>query len=1033
MITINERHREKNLRKISRLVCTLFCFAVLSFIAFVQSSSSPAMALGDIILDLNFAPSAVEAGVATYSIGYVSLVSSTGEPVLAPSNLEVGLRSGDASIAFVPSRVTVPAGSDYARFEIEVSDSAGQTEISALYGNQVVTRTFKVVDALNLVKDVELVINLASDKMQIASEMPFSVYLENNGTIVRAPKDITVNFDYDSSLVKLSSDSVVINKGDYYGTNTIKTIETSGNAFIKGTSETDFAGHISTVANVAISQTQPVSLRVQVFPDKVGLNENNIDIFVGVLDADGKPTLAAQDIELDLFSSAYQLTGIGNVPAVIKKGEFGFYMRQYMNFYSSQTVTIGASASGLGASTSSFEVLEGSLLISDPKALDKAITVLTIGDMPSEADSIVIYQLNAIEHDDDDVDCDQDGILEAEDIANTDCDEDGLFDENRDWDKNGIIEFKDWHPIDDLSEGELYPVESESIFSQSQGNLDIVSGDNLAASVTDPSYIASGSSYGTAKIASGRQAINVDISVSLANIAVGSNTMTIVGGLNPTQTKIFSPAGLASDGNYRVLFDRDGYSDLYFVTLDSSGRPSNSQQGVKYLIKPVNELTEIKPETSFASLSVKTDSFKTGGVVADNAVTDISAVPVGVNADSNLGKTSSMNLFFHTGTTAKVLLPFNSVVAFSKAHQIGIVQLTDVSGSPVLASDAVSVRLSSSSLSTVLPASVATIPKGKSFTSFDVATFGRADNFTIYATADGLQASSAILAPVLAELPASFVGSSAFVTSVPTKITVSTPIAGVSVMWGASSGLQLLGNTTTLASAGDSYTASTQVMSDNTGTYTVDATLLKDGFKPTRISREVVVGLYQRQMNAVLVDNGAKMLAYNQPVLMQVLVLDASGMPVPGATVQVEDSGPQGLMLVSTTTTDASGAASFVYMPTNIDDSSLLTLMVTAYKDGYQTSRDSKVFEIDRSAAILPPIPLFGSVFAGLPSWTSYAILGGVAAVGSGVYMLKKQKPPEDEESLVVADAGAMEEATEVTEETVEDTIEDGEEEEEET
>ncbi|MGI0048304.1 MAG: hypothetical protein ACREAW_02090, partial [Nitrososphaera sp.] len=59
---------------------------------------------------------------------------------------------------------------------------------------------------------------------------------------------------------------------------------------------------------------------------------------------------------------------------------------------------------------------------------------------------------------------------------------------------------------------------------------------------------------------------------------------------------------------------------------------------------------------------------------------------------------------------------------------------------------------------------------------------------------------------------------------------------------------------------------------------------------------------------------------------------------------------------------------------------------------------------------------------------------GGVAAVGSGVYMLKKQKPPEDEESLV-EEAGTIAEtaeATEVTEETVaEDAIEDGEEEEE--
>jgi hypothetical protein len=654
------------------------------------------------------------------------------------------------------------------------------------------------------------------------------------------------------------------------------------------------------------------------------------------------------------------------------------------------------------------------------------LTVFTVEKMPSAAESIVVYQLNAIEHDFDDVDCNDNGDLTDD---GDDCDEDGQFDEHRDHNRDGLIDSKDWHPIDDLEEGELYPVESTSIYSLSQGNLNIVSGDNLAARVVDHGYIGSGTSYGTATILSGSLADSVSFSVSLANLALGSNTLSVVGGLNPTHTEIFSPAGTASDGNYRVLFDRDGYSDLYFITLDSAGRPSKSEEGVRFLIKPVNELTEIKPERSFSSLRIGADSFKVGSINAENTVKEISAVPVGINADPKLEKKSNMHLLFHTGTTAKVLIPFNSTVAFTKTHEIGIVQLSDAAGNPVLASEDISVSLSSSSISNVLPTSTLIIPSGNSFASFDITTFGRADNFTIYAAGDGLQSSSTLFVPVVAELPASFVGSSNFVTSVPTAITVSTPIQGVKITWGASAGLQLLDDTTTFTAVGDSYIATIQVMSNSTDTFTVDATLTKDGFKPTRISKEVVVGPYQRQMNAILVDNGAAMLAYNQPVPMQVTVKDASGTPIPGATVKVEDSGPQGLVQIASVTTDASGIASFVYTPTNVDkSSSFLTLMVTAYKEGYQPSRDSKVFEIDNSAAILPPIPVLGSVFAGMPSWTSYAVLGGIAAVSSGIYMLKKQNP-EDEESLV-EDANPMKEeteeieATEVPEETVEDTIE---------
>jgi hypothetical protein len=1012
------------LRKTIRLSCTLLCLVLLSFVSFVQSGFPQASAQTGFTLEFNIVPPAVEAGKATHPIGYVNLVSATGDPVLALRNLEVELRTGDASVAFVPTRVTIPAGSDYARFDIEVSDFAGQTEISALYGNQVVTKTFKVVDAISLVEDVELVINLASDKMQVASEMPFSVYLENNGNILQAPQDIKIELDYEDSLVQLSSDNLVIRKGDYYAIGTVKTLEKSGNAFVRATSNLD-GQLLTTVTNVEIAQTQPASLKVYVFPDKVSVNQKTIDIFVGVLDIAGQPTLAAEDIRLELFSSAYQLTGIGSVPAIIKKGEFGFYLRQQLNFYRGQEVIVGASASGLGASTATFKVLDGSLGPAHPKALDRTLKVFTVSNMPSDADSIVVYQLNAIAHDDYDVDCNDNGILTDD---GTDCDGDGLFDTHRDTDGNGIIDERDWHPIDDLSEGELYPIDSISIYSVSQGNLNIVSGNNLAAKVVDPGHIASGSSYGTATLLSGRQANNVGISVSLSNFAVGSNTMTVVGGLNPVQSKVFSPGGKAPDENYRVLFDRDGFTQLFFITLDSSGRPSNSERGVKYLVKPINELTEIAPRTSFAELRVKIDSFKANDVIAKNMIKEMSAVPVGVNSDSALQTTSKMHILFHTGTAIQVMLPFDSTVAFSKAHPIGIVQLSDQSGNPVLASDDVTVRLSSSSLSSVLPVSSVTIPKGKSFTNFDITTFGRADNFTIYAIADGLQSSSAVLAPVVAELPASIIGSSSPVTSVPIEVMVSTPIKGASIIWGASAELQLLSNGTTFMPTGDSYTATMKVMSQTPGTFTVDATLMKDGFKPTRISKELVIGPYQRQMNVVLIDNGAAILAYNQPVLMKVSVLDASGMPVPGATVQVENSGAQGIVPVSTITTDAGGSASFVYMPANLGDSKFVTLMVTASKDGYVMSRDSKIYEIDSSSTVLPPLPLVNNALPGLPSWISYAIIGGVAAVGSGFYMLRTLKDPEDEESLI-EEAGIVEEQTTETTEEYEETPEDEEEE----
>jgi hypothetical protein len=470
------------------------------------------------------------------------------------------------------------------------------------------------------------------------------------------------------------------------------------------------------------------------------------------------------------------------------------------------------------------------------------------------------------------------------------------------------------------------------------------------------------------------------------------------------------------------------------VTLDSADRPSNSELGVKYLVKPINELTEIAPQSSFTGLRVNIDSFKSGDVIVQNAVKAVTAVPVGVNADSSLERTSNMNLLYYTGTSTDVLLPFDNLVAFSKVHQIGVIQLRDASGNPVLASEDTLIELSSSSPN-VLPVATATIPSGKSFIPFEVSTFGRADNFTLFATADGLQASSSILAPVLGELPASFVGTASLITSVPTTVTVSTPIDGASVTWGSSSGLRLLSNTTASTSTINSHFTSIKVVSENVGTYTVDATLMKDGFKPTRISQEVVVGIFQKQMSALLVHNGPAKLAYNQPTLLQVSVRDSGGIPVPGATVNIEDSGPRGIVPIATLITDASGSASFVYAPSNVGDGStnFVTLMVTASKDGFQSSRDSKVFEIDGSSLYLPPLPGIGTLLTGMPSWTSYAILGGTVAVGGGLYILR-QKNPEDDEALVDETGRTKEleapDQPELPEETIEETVEDEEEEE---
>ena len=898
------------------------------------------------MIQLSLAPSIVEYGQASYDIGFVQLVSNkTGEPILAPRDLEVELTSRSESIASVPSKVVISKGTDYAQFGVGVGDMTGESEILALFGNQIVTKTFKVVEAGSQIpNDISLVINLPSNKMQIGSEIPVSVYLENNGEIMQAPEDVTVHFDYERSLLQLSSSSVVIEKGSYYALGTVRSLEKSGNAFVKASTESPV---LDTVTTIDISQTQPASLKVYVFPDKVGLGEKTIDVFVTLSDATGNPTVASNDIKLEMFASSSGVQNIDSSGAVIKKGEFGYYMRQSILFFSNQNVTIGATAPGLGVSTDNFEILPEGLSAGSPKAQNKILTIYTAtGGMPSDATSVVVYQLNAIEDDSDD---------------------------GKDINGDGDVDARDHHPIDDLAGGKLYPIQSSLLYSPGQGNLNIVTSDISTLKITSPGSITAGSSYGTATVASGRQPRSVDVSVSLANTASNSNSLSITGSLTPVQTKIYSPAGLETDLNYRVPFNQDGTADLFFLTLDSAGRPARSDNGVQYLIQPINELAEIAPDATFASLQVRSSQFS-----PLESTADISAIPVGVNSDPVLKVQSKFHMIFFSSITGNVIFPFQSVIGFSMPHHIGAVQLTDMFGNPLLASEDATIALSSSRGGSIQVPSVM-IPKGKSFATFDIATSSRAESLTVSAYADGIRSTSAELDSVLADLSAAFVEGVLLVATQPTIITVATD-EGTSVLWGIPSSFQILSKEDKALRhdpAGNSYLASANVIAAKPGNYMIDVTLLKDGFKPARLSSSLKVEAYLMPLNIVIFHDQPS-IEYREPVTMNVRVVDANVKPVPDAIVRI-NPGPNATAVPSVATTDAGGMVTFVYTPTGPESNGIVT--ATAEKAGYNTGVKTTNFAVEN----VPPM---------IPSWLIFAAIGTAAAgVGGGsVYRMKKPK-----------------------------------------
>jgi hypothetical protein len=937
-----------NKRLDAALVLTAVLLSAMLFVGPIISLKSNAQELlvaDDLKIQLGLSPGVVERGLASYDVGYVQLISNmTGEPILAARDIEIELSSRNTRVATVPPTVVIAEGSDYAQFRVGVSDVVGESDITALFGNHIVTKTFRVVEAGSQIPtDITLVVNLPSEKMQIGSEMPFSVYLENSGGIMQAPEDVIVTFDYDRSLLKVSSSTVTIKKGEYYALATVGSLEKSGNAFIKAYTTNPSLDSVSTIR---ISQTQPAALKTYVFPEKVGVNEKTIDVFVGLVDSSGNPTVAASDVRLDLFANSIGVHNIDENNAIIKKGEFGYHLRQSIVYYSSANVTIGATAPGLGVSTDDFEVVEKPLLSTSAKAQSKSLTIFTIpSGMPSDATSIVVYQLNAIEDNGDD---------------------------GTDMNGDGEVDATDHHPIDDLEGGELYPIQSSLLYSTNQGNLNIVTTDLSSLRIADPGSITAGSSYGTATVASGRQPGNVEVSVSLANTASSSSPMEITGSLTPVQTMIFSPAGISAEDRYRIHFNQQGTADLFVLTLDSEERAARAEGGVQYLLEPMNLLSEIAPDATFASIQIHSSQFSP---VAQTA--EISAVPIGINADAVLQKQSVFDTVFFSSITGQVMFPFESVIGVSKSHMIGAVQLTDSFGNPLLASEDIAITLTSSKAGSV-DTPLVTIPTGKSFATFALSTSGRTETLTITSQADGIRSTSTGLNSVLAELPGTLTAKGALLATQQSTVVVEAD-EGTSVLWGVPASFEVVSKEDKVAldPSTNTYRATAQIVASRAGSYAIEVTLLKDGFKPTRVSTPMTFEEFHAPLTVTVFHNSPS-IEYNQPVSMNIRVVDSEAKPVANALVKI-NPGLNATAVPSEGMTDAAGILTFMYTPTGADTRGMVT--ATAEKAGYSMGVKSTAFVVEN-------VPMI------FPQWLMFGIIGAVAAgVGAGaVHHIKKPK-----------------------------------------
>ena len=711
-------------------------------------------ALSDYSIKLAISPSHLESGVLEHNIGYVFVLSKHGVPITSTYDVPISLSSDDPTIASVPNKIILKANEEYASFPVTTSEKSGSTTITANLNGKITFQKIEIgTDETYLPDDLILELNLPTNKMHVNSEMPFTVFLKtSDGVIVRAPNDIEIVLEYDDLLATTDSKILTIKKGDYYTWGTIFAHEKVGNTFIRAIHNDS---GLDVAKSIQISSTLPTSLKLTIFPKLIPAEiDRTLNIFVSVVDSDGNPTKTPHDIPLDFFSSEQYPIGenLDKIPQsekpMIKKNQFGYLLQQKYSLQNllKNDILIGVSSVGYGTATDTFRTVGKSIELDqskrstdynfDEKDYDATVRVFGLDKIPSNATAFFTYQLSLIEDDEDDDGFRPDGTeikIHPNCLSQSDDDSGGTNSDdithNTELNSDDIILYS----IDCLGDGELYPVQSnDNQYSYgSVKKINVISSDKNIAQIDNGGKIVSSYSYGTATISTGQQTGTVKISASINGVGTGSFTSEVINTLEQKEVLLFSPTGKDN-----IIFDRDGFFDIFLISLDAKERPKVMKETGKYLITPTNGLIEIEKGTTFTFTQLRSDSFDTPA--AESSLLLI-VEPIGENA--NLSLESSKTFTTHPTSQIQVFLPVNKMNA-DHQQNMGVVQLVDLQGNPVIPKFDVKSKITSSKDNIVQIIDDAVIPAGSSYAPFSINTTGFVGDAIISASAKGVNGTS---------------------------------------------------------------------------------------------------------------------------------------------------------------------------------------------------------------------------------------------------------------------------------------------------
>jgi hypothetical protein len=269
-------------------------------------------------LVLEVAPSPLPADGGQYPL-YVYLLDSEGLPIKTPQDITISLFSTNPKIVSVPNTVTLPKGSYYVRAYINTTDLPGDCTITAV-AEGVTSGSISLTTVYPVGYPVKLGLYAKPSLILPDEDSTLVVQLEDwMGHPVKASRSTYVRLTLsDSDLGDIPS-VAVIKKGESRTEVSFSPKGIVGVAKITASA----IGFIEATTDIQIKAAEPKALKLFAAPDVLLADGINIGyVAVMIVDKDGYPTLAKEDVTVYLSSSNDTVAFFHTNTTLIPRGEY---------------------------------------------------------------------------------------------------------------------------------------------------------------------------------------------------------------------------------------------------------------------------------------------------------------------------------------------------------------------------------------------------------------------------------------------------------------------------------------------------------------------------------------------------------------------------------------------------------------------------------------------------------------------------------------------------------------------------------------